>query len=369
MPDSAPDADSLVKIGRYELCELLGVGGFGSVFRALNQGPMGFVEEVAVKVVHRSLADTDPDVLLALADEARILSRLRHPNVVGMKGFEEVEDGGELQHLLVLEFVRGITLDQLITLMQRMGRPLPIAATLVLWDDALAGLDHAHRADGPDGQPLGLVHRDLKPPNLMIDESGSLRILDFGIAYARERLVRTMVGTTKGSPPWMSPEQVRGDPVDRRADLWVLATIIYRLLSGAWWVRPMIGPKDVVGVLELLVSTHWRERRGLIDAQLSRRGRLPLRRGDRKVLTELLERMLDFDPARRPEWAADARPVIQGLSCWEPTAGREALGRVCRGILQTGVAPSTDPDTSNETRAMEADEVATTPGAPTPTGS
>ncbi len=364
-----PESESTLQIGRYDLQELLGVGGFGSVYRALNQGPMGFVEEVAVKVVHRSLAETDPDVLLALADEARILSRLRHPNVVGMKGFEEIQDGDEVQHLLVLEFVRGITLDQLITLMQRLGRPLPLAAILVLWDDALAGLDHAHRAAGPDGKPLGLVHRDLKPPNLMVDEAGSLRILDFGIAYARERLVRTMVGTTKGSPPWMSPEQVRGDPLDRRCDIWVLGTIIYRLFSGAWWVRPMTSPKDVVGVLELLVKTEWPDRRGLLDLQLSRRGRLPMRRSDRKAVLDLLESMLAFDPERRPEWASDARPAIHQLSCWDPDAGRKALGRVCRGILKTGVAPGTDVDTSSETRAMNADAVATTPGGATPTGS
>jgi len=356
-------------IGRYELVELLGTGGFGSVYRAEVKGPMGFAEEVAVKVVHRSLAQDDPDVLLALADEARILSRLRHPNVVGMRGFEEIEDPDGVQHLLVLEYVRGVTLDHLLVLMQRLGRPLPLSAILALWDDALAGLEHAHRAIGPDGEPLALVHRDLKPPNLMIDESGSLRILDFGIAYARERLVRTMVGTTKGSPPWMSPEQVRGDPLDRRCDLWVLATIIYRLLAGQWWVRPMSGPSDAVPVLELLVKTRWGDRREALDMQLSKHGRLPMKRADRRTVEDLLESLLNFDPTRRPGWAAEVRPTIQKLSCWDPVAGRHSLSRICRGILKTGLAPNGGPTTGSDTRAMPPDEIITTPGAGTPSGS
>lgn len=367
MATQPPTTDALLQIGRYKLLELIGTGGFGSVYRAQIKGPMGFQEEVAVKVVHPGLAQSDPDVLLALADEARILSRLRHPNVVGLRGFEEVIDGDDVQHLLVLEFVRGITLDHLLVLMQRLGRPLPLSAILVLWDDALAGLDHAHRAEGPDGKPLGLVHRDLKPPNLMVDETGGLRILDFGIAFARERLVRTMVGTTKGSPPWMSPEQVRGDTVDRRCDLWVLATIVYRLLAGQWWVRPMTSPADAIGVLELLVSTRWRDRREALDIQLSKSGRLPMRRSDRRAVEDLLESMLDFNPNKRPEWGSDVRPTIQKLGCWDPEAGRRALSRVCRGILKTGIPPNPGAVTGSETRPMTQDEVVTKPGAGTPT--
>lgn len=350
-------------LGRYELVEELGSGGFGRVWRAESKGPLGFVEEVAVKVVHPALAASDERALLTLADEARILSRLRHPNIVGLRSFESVEDAGETHHILVLEFVRGVTLESVFQLLDRMGRAMPIAAILTLWDDALAGLDHAHNARGLQGEDLFLVHRDLKPPNLMIDQAGNLRILDFGIAWARERLVHTIVGTTKGSPPWMSPEQIRGDQVDARCDLWVLGSVMFRLVTGEYWVRPAKRREEAAEVLQALAKTKWEHRSKAVDTALGRGGRLPLKRKDRKLLEELLRVSLEHQLVKRAQTAAELRRQLSELSGWNPEDGRKVLSALSRGILKGQSAMASGVE---ETRAMKPVEHLTTPGSPIP---
>ncbi len=354
----------MATLGKYELLEQLGKGAFGSVHRVKLNGPLGFSEELAVKVMNPSVAASDPDALPALADEARILSQLRHPNIVGLRGFEEVEHEGQAHHLLILEYVKGVTVEQIIRLLGHLGRPLSLSATLLLWDDTLAGLQHAHEATTPDGQPLALVHRDLKPPNLMVDEKGNVRILDFGIALARERLVRTMIGRTKGSPPWMSPEQVRGDPQDARSDLWVVSTIIFRLLTGQWWVKPPVTRDEGVLILRSLLKTDWNAQKRVFADATSRRGYLPLKRGDRRQLEALMRSLLDLEMSRRPADAGEVRSRIAGLSAWDPVQGRTILSRICRGILKGG--PGGAPPVNVETRRMPKVTQLTSPGSPRP---
>jgi len=353
-----------MKLGRYELLELLGQGAFGSVHSARLHGPLGFVEQVAVKVMNPGVAESDPDALPALADEARILSQLRHPNIVSLRGFEAVEHEGKTRHLLVLELVRGVTCDQILRLLGHLNRPLAPAALLMLWDDVLAGLDHAHNAISVEGKPLGLVHRDLKPANLMIDERGNLRILDFGIALAKERNVQTMVGRTKGSPPWMSPEQVQGEIQDGRSDLWVLSTIVFRLLTGEWWIKPATTRDEGVEIFREILRTKWLDRRKGFVAAFGRSGYLPSRRADRRRLEALMASLLDHDMDKRPAGAAEVRAKLRELSTWEPEAGRVTLSRICRGILKGG--PGAAPPVNVPTRRMPKVTQLTSPGVAVP---
>jgi serine/threonine protein kinase len=365
------------QLGRYRLLDHLGTGAFGTVFRAEVQGPLGFSEQLAVKLVHPSLAEEQPEALLALADEARLLTHLRHPNIVQIRSFERVGDEYGEYVVLALEYVRGSTLDGVLGVLGHMGRVLPLPAILSFLDDTLAGLGHAHEARGPDGQPLGLVHRDLKPPNLMIDEGGAIRILDFGIAMAKERLVRTMVGTVKGTPPWMSPEQVRGDPLDGRSDLWVLGTIAFRMLAGAPWVRPPHTLAEQTDAMRGLLETTWKDRSQLLHAQLSKGGRFAMRWSERRRLEALLEGWLEVEPDRRPADAEAIRAELRGLPGWDPSKGRGILGTICRGVLQGGRPPGDElvdtravPGQSGpspaQTREMEQDQVVTAPGQEVP---
>jgi serine/threonine protein kinase len=365
------------QLGRYRLLDHLGTGAFGSVFRAEVKGPLGFSEQLAVKLVHPSLAEAQPELLLALADEASILSQLRHPNIVQLRSFERVDDGTGEYVALALEYVRGTTLDSVLGVVDHMGRVLPIAAVLSLLDDTLGGLGHAHDATSPEGEPLRLVHRDLKPPNLMVDETGSIRILDFGIAWAKERLVRTVVGTVKGTPPWMSPEQVRGDPLDGRSDLHVLGTIAYRMFSGTWWVAPPGEPRDIPDAMRAILDTTWGDRLPALRRRLVRGGPYAMKRSERRNLEALLEAWLACDPEDRVPDAHTIRQELRGLGGWDPEAGREALGNICQGILQGAKTQGEDQLDTRElpglsdpmpgiTRSMEPDDVATAPGDPAP---
>ena len=365
------------QLGRFRLLDHLGTGAFGTVFRAEVKGPLGFSEQLAVKLVHPSLAEAQPDLLLALADEARLLSQLRHPNIVQLRSFERVVDGDGEYVALALEYVRGATLDDVLSVVDHMGRVLPLAAVLSILDDTLAGLGHAHAASSPDGEPLRLVHRDLKPANLMVDEAGSIRILDFGIAWAKERLVRTVVGTVKGTPPWMSPEQVRGDRLDGRSDLHVLGTIGYRMLSGTWWVSPPRAPQDIPDAMRAILDTTWEERLPALRRQLVRGGPFSMKRSERRQVEAMFEAWLKPDPDHRSPDAGAIRREIQALAGWDPVEGREVLGTICQGVLQgtqprgedlleTRELPGLSDPMPGVTRSMEPDEVATAPGTPLP---
>ena len=208
------------------------------------------------------------------------------------------------------------------------------------------------------------MHRDLKPANLMIDEKGDLRILDFGIALAQERLVQTMVGRTKGSPPWMSPEQVQGEVQDGRSDLWVLSTIIFRLLTGEWWVKPPTGRDEGAAIFREILSTKWADRRSDFSAALGRGGFMPMRRSDRKRLEALMGSLLDHDKRKRPPSAAVVRATLMEMSTWDPEAGRKTLSRICRGILKGG--PGAAPPVNVPTRRMPKVTQLTNPASAVP---
>ena len=307
--------------------ERIGRGSFGVVYRGEVAGPVGFSEEVALKVAEPGLGAAETDRILAMADEASLLRHIRHPNIVELRGFEALThpDLGEVA-ALVLEFVEGTTLAKMWGVSRIEGRPIELAALLDVADQLLAALDHAHAATDSSGRPLDLVHRDLKPENVMIDGRGRLRLLDFGIAWAIEKRVQTAAGLTKGTPPWMSPEQITGKPVDRRSDLFVVGMLLFELLSSAQYVeRPHI-PKALVPLLRSIVNTEFASRRTAFLAGLARNHGLHGRAAE--GLSALLESLLARNPADRPGTAGLAQLQLHGLSGhlgWTPRQGSKAL--------------------------------------------
>ncbi len=193
--------------------------------RALGAG--GFSRLVAIKRLHRTRAK-DPRFATMLIDEARMVSRIRHPNVVPT--LDVVAVGSEL--LLVMEYVPGVALSRLVALAQTQNEriPLGIAARIVL--DVLAGLEAAHTAVSERGRALGIVHRDVSPQNVICGADGLVRVVDFGIAKAEGKLAVTRVGEIKGKVAYMAPEQLRGEEVDRRADLYAIGIVLWELLAG-----------------------------------------------------------------------------------------------------------------------------------------
>lgn len=197
-------------VGQYRVIERLGAGGMGHVYRAIDDS-LG--RDVALKILD---AGTD-NAAARLRSEAAALARINHPGIATVH--ELIEDDGRL--VMVMEFVRGQTLQNML---EHAGA-LTAQRAAELCMQTLAILEHTHEA--------GVVHRDLKPGNLMIADNGAIKILDFGIARLNDSVGLTMAGTMLGTPAYMAPEQVLGHPIDARTDLYAMGVVFFRLITAA----------------------------------------------------------------------------------------------------------------------------------------
>jgi serine/threonine-protein kinase len=224
---SSPDPDLPEIVGRYALHGEMASGGMAVVHYGMLQGAVGFARPVAIKRVLPTLA-RDPVVRAMFVDEARLAARIRHPNVVPV--LDVVEHAGEL--LLVMEYVHGESLHQLLRSARARGQRVPLRIVLAVASAVLHGLHAAHEATTETGAPLGIVHRDVSPQNIIVGVDGVARVLDFGIARAAVRLEHTAQGVVKGKLAYMAPEQLAGGTVDRRADVFAAAVVVWEMLTG-----------------------------------------------------------------------------------------------------------------------------------------
>lgn len=214
-------------VGRYALYGEIASGGMAVVHYGKLLGAVGFQRPVAIKRLHPQLA-RDPAVRDMFIDEARLASRIRHPNVVPT--LDVVADGRDL--LLVMEYVHGESLQQLMRAMRKRGERIPLRITLAVVSALLHGLHAAHEATTEEGEPLSVVHRDVSPQNVLVGVDGVARVLDFGIARAAVRLEHTREGIVKGKLAYMAPEQLGGATVDRRADVYAASVILWEMVTG-----------------------------------------------------------------------------------------------------------------------------------------
>ncbi len=199
-------------VGNYKIIDKIGEGGMGSVFKGVD---LMLEREVAIKMLRPELAQ-QPNVVERFRTEAVTLAKLNHPNVATLHSFfRQGED-----FFMVMEFVRGETLDHVI----RTHGAMPCDQAIQLIGMALEGIDHAHK--------MGIVHRDIKPANMMCTESGSIKVMDFGIARVLGTDRLTKVGHLIGTVEYMSPEQVRGEETDARSDIYSLGILLYEMLTG-----------------------------------------------------------------------------------------------------------------------------------------
>jgi serine/threonine-protein kinase len=213
-------------IGRYALYDEIASGGMASVHFGRLLGPGGFARSVAIKRLHAHFAK-DPEFVAMFLDEARLAARVRHPNVVPT--IDVVAESGEL--FLVMEYVQGESLARLLKAAARDKRRVPprIAATVAI--QTLWGLHAAHEAKSERGAPLGIIHRDVSPQNILVGDDGVARIVDFGVAKAAWRYQSTREGQLKGKLAYMAPEQVRGGATqDRRVDVYAAAVVLWETL-------------------------------------------------------------------------------------------------------------------------------------------
>jgi Tol biopolymer transport system component len=301
------------RIGHYEVVSKLGEGGMGEVYRTRDPK---LNREVALKVLPPSLAG-DPDRLARFRREAQVLAALNHPNIAQIHGFE---DGGE-RHALVMELVEGPTLAERIV-----AGPMPIADALPIARQIAEALEAAHEQ--------GIIHRDLKPANIKVRDDGTVKVLDFGLAKALETgsgashepssavmnsptltARATQLGMILGTAAYMAPEQAKGRPVDRRADIWAFGVVLFEMLTG----RRGFEAEDVS---ETLAAVLTRE----VDWTA-----LPTATPPR--VRALVRDCLVRDPKQRLRDIGDARRILSDPSAAEPApvtaapAGSSRLGR------------------------------------------
>jgi eukaryotic-like serine/threonine-protein kinase len=221
---NAPTAPRFVD--RYALFDVIATGGMASVHLGRLMGPVGFSRTVAIKRLHENFA-RDPEFVAMFLDEARLVARIRHPNVV--QTLDVVASAQEL--LLVMEYVPGESLTLLIKRARTAGKFIPIPIVVDIVTCLLNGLHAAHEATNERGEPLNVVHRDVSPHNILVGTDGVTRVLDFGIAKAVGLVHNTKAGEVKGKVRYMPPEQIRGQDVNRAADVYAASVVLWEALT------------------------------------------------------------------------------------------------------------------------------------------
>jgi serine/threonine-protein kinase len=329
--------------GKYQLVRKLATGGMAEVYLAKAAGPMGFEKTLVLKRILPHLAE-DPAFVEMFLGEARLAAQLEHPNVVQIFDFGEAEGS----FFLAMELIDGPNLRKLVKRAQEVPLPPALCAKLVAF--AAEGLAYAHEFRDPaTGEPLGLIHRDVSPDNILVSRQGAVKVVDFGIAKVAGQGHRTQTGVVKGKVAYMPPEQLQTKPLDRRVDVYALGVVLYELLTGK---RPFDATTDVSVMQAILFEA-------FIPAS-QRRPDLPA------ALVQVLERALAKDRDKR---YPDCRALQADLERFVMSTG-ESVGAyqiaqfmaqlmadgssVPVGVTPQAVAPRVQPKPATAPRSMVA---------------
>ncbi len=227
LPDARAQDGGTYFLGRYRIVDEIGVGGMASVHLARMDGPGGFQKWVAIKKIHAHLVEDESFVQMFL-DEARVAARISHPNVATVFDLGKHDDS----YWIAMEYLHGEPLREVMRRTEELGSAMPPEIACRVIADAAEGLHAAHELLGKKGEKLGLVHRDVTPHNLFVTYDGVTKVVDFGIAKFSSRMSNTRAGTLKGKLAYMSPEQVHGEGIDRRTDIFALGVVLWELTTG-----------------------------------------------------------------------------------------------------------------------------------------
>ncbi len=306
-----------VEFGPYKIVRRLGVGGMAETFEALRCGPEEFTQRVCLKLVLSEFRD-DKEFVRLFQREARLAAKLRHSNIVGVLDFGSIED----TPYMALELVDGVDLLTLLVAERQLS--FEYVARLAI--EIAKGLDHAHSppaSAGIDDSSTGLqgiVHRDLSPSNIMLSKRGEIMLADFGVAKAMSGASRFEAppsvilpdGRIRGKVPYMSPEQLRNEPLDGRSDLFALGVVLYEALSGK---RPFDGGFDPATIMKILQGEH-----------------IPLGELAREAPPEfcaIVDNLLETDRDQRPSTAGELLEQLDDFAP-SPRVQRELGAMVCK---------------------------------------
>ena len=244
-PESPPRPSIPSNFGKYEIITHLASGGMADIFLCRARGIQGFEKLAIIKRVRQDRA-FDKKMVDLFLDEARLAASLQHPNIVQVFEFGIV-DGS---YFLAMQYVHGEDVHALIKRMRESGATLPLPEVLAIVVGVCQGLHYAHECEGLNGRALGIVHRDISPSNVLISYDGAVLITDFGIAKATSRSSETTTGTVRGKLAYMSPEQCRGLPLDRRSDIFAIGTLLHELSTG----KSLFGGTSDFDVMKAIVE-------------------------------------------------------------------------------------------------------------------
>jgi serine/threonine protein kinase len=308
----APQPEVGSTASSYEILAKLATGGMAEIFLARGASAAGVERYVVLKRALRERA-TDAAFVRMFLDEARLAAQLQHPNIA------QVYDIGKLgdSYFFTMEYVHGETVRALLQRSHGLRRPIPIGSVLTVAAGAAAGLHHAHERIGIDGKPLGIVHRDVSPSNLMVSYEGNVKLVDFGVAKAAHNTVETRSGTVKGKIAYLSPEQCRGRHIDRRSDLFSLGIVLWEMLTTERLFRH---PSDFETMAAIANTPS--------DPPSSRRPDVP------PELDALVLKLLAKEPDDRYQTADELLEHIEQIAVRTGTAlSTAALGRVVRELF------------------------------------
>jgi serine/threonine protein kinase len=297
---------------RYRLTDKIGSGGMAEVFRAVGIGPEGFERPFVIKRIHPHLSEA-PEFVRMFVDEAKISARLIHPNIVQV--FEFAHHDGS--YYIVMEPVEGMDMAWFRRRKpERRNEFLPTTFVAEVGRQVCRGLDFAHTLKDADGKPLGIVHRDVTPPNIMVAWNGTVKILDFGLARAAEavRSNHSDAGMVKGKMPYLAPELLEGATADGRSDVFSLGAVLHELLTGE---QLFAGENDLdtlkrVKEMPLLPPSAWNP-------------------GVKPALDSVVMRALERDPGKRYRTAAQMGDELEALVLRKSYSTR-ALARKAREL-------------------------------------
>jgi serine/threonine protein kinase len=318
-------------IGRYRLLGRIGEGGMAEVYRAVMTGPEGFERELVLKRILPRLSESG-DFKTMFVREAKICAQMLHPNVIQIYEFGQA-DGG---YFIAMESVQGVTLREALTTLRKQERALPHYIAADVARQICLGLDYAHTLRGPAGEPLEIVHQDISPTNIMLAFTGTVKILDFGIARAAEFAEEeAKKGLIKGKVSYLSPEQIYVRPFDARADVFALGVVFHEMLTGR---RLFQSKNDITRMRELLAAPILPP--SAIDAMIPRE------------LDRIVLKSLEIDPKNRYQSAADMAADLERTLIAARYSSRE-LSKMLRDLYMAVDDQLVVIDAADEKEALE----------------
>ena len=305
-PQAAPETTKIeeeeptdgVKFGQYVLIEKIATGGMAEVWKARMRGVEGFQKIVAIKKILPHLSDNQ-DFIEMFVDEAKLAAQLNHNNII------HIYDLGKIQnsYYIAMEYIDGYDLKTILRRGEERDHPMAVELALFIASKVASALDYAHRKKDFEEREMGLVHRDVSPQNVLISQEGDIKLCDFGIAKAASKASHTQAGALKGKLQYMSPEQAWGRTIDRRSDIFALATVLFEMLTSR---------KLFTGDNELSILEQVREARVTPPSQYNEEVTPQI---DAVVL-----KALQKDPANRYQTAGEmARDIDAILYTYKPT--------------------------------------------------